>query len=288
MALYRVMRLRWLVPFGFTTALLGLNAGARPLVVAASVPPRVEAEETGYASWYGHPYHGRQTASGEVYDMNDLTAAHRTLPLGTRLMVTSLATGQAVEVRVNDRGPFIDGRNLDLSYGAARVVGAVGPGVIPVRLRILALPGASDEPLAASAAAAFRAAAFAVQVGAFTTRARAETLRAAVERDGVDAMILEAAVDRETFYRVRVGPLSLAVSRAGGCPAARRAGLPAGGRGAPSGLAVPSAPGAAAVRVWEVMSRGRGPLTGRPPPEGVHVAATAAHGGRPSGEAGHG
>jgi rare lipoprotein A len=161
----------------------------------------VEAEETGYTSWYGHPYHGRQTASGEVYDMNDLTAAHRTLPLGTRLMVTSLATGQAVEVRVNDRGPFIDGRILDLSYGAALVVGAVGPGVIPVRLRILALPGVSDKPPAASAAAPFT-----VQVAAFATRARADTLRAAAERDGVDAMILEAAVDRETFYRVHVGP----------------------------------------------------------------------------------
>ena len=206
MAPWLVMRLHWLVPLGFTTALLGLSACARPLVVAPPVPPRVEAEETGYASWYGHPHHGQQTASGEVYDMNNLTAAHRTLPLGTRLMVTSLDTGQAVEVRVNDRGPFIDGRILDLSYGAARVVGAVGPGVIPVRLRILALPGASDKPHAASAAAAFPAAPFAVQAGAFTTRARAETLRAAVERAAVDTMIFEVAVDRETFYRVRVGP----------------------------------------------------------------------------------
>ncbi|MBI1727607.1 MAG: septal ring lytic transglycosylase RlpA family protein [Candidatus Rokubacteria bacterium] len=218
MAPWLVMRLRWLVPLGFTTALLGLSACARPLVVAPPVPARVEAEATGYASWYGHPHHGRQTASGEVYDMNNLTAAHRTLPLGTRLMVTSIDTGQAVEVRVNDRGPFIDGRILDLSYGAARVVGAVGPGVIPVRLRILALPGASDKPPAASAAAAFPAAPFAVQAGAFTTRARAETLRAAVERDGVDAMLFEVAVDPETFYRVRLGaypnrPARLAVAR---------------------------------------------------------------------------
>ncbi len=218
MALSFVMRLHWLAPLGFITALLGLGACARSVVVAPTVPPRVEAEETGYASWYGLPHHGRQTASGEVYDMNDLTAAHRTLPLGTRLMVTNLDTGQAVEVRVNDRGPFIDGRILDLSYGAARVVGAVGPGVIPVRFRILALPGATVEPPAVSAAAPSPAAPFAVQVGAFTTRARAETLRAAVERDGVEAMISEAAVDRETFYRVRVGPYpnrpaALAVAR---------------------------------------------------------------------------
>ena len=212
------MPLRRLLLLGFATALLGLSACAGPVAVAPPVPSRVEAEESGYASWYGHPYHGRQTASGEVYDMNDLTAAHRTLPLGTRLLVTNLDTGQAVEVRVNDRGPFIEGRILDLSYAAAQVVGTVGPGVIRVRLRILALPGAPDQPPTPSVAVAFPAVPFAVQVGAFTTRARAETLRAAVERDGVDAMILEAAVDRETFYRVRVGPYpnrpaALAVAR---------------------------------------------------------------------------
>lgn len=206
MALSLGMHFSRLALLGLTTALLGLGACARTVAVAPPVPPRVESEEIGMASWYGHPYHGRQTASGEVYDMNDLTAAHRTLPLGTRLLVTNLDNGQAVEVRVNDRGPFIEGRILDLSYAAARVVGSVGPGVIRVRLRILALPGAPDRPPPLSAAAAFPADPFAVQVGAFISRARAETLRAAVERDGIDAMILEAAVDRETFYRVRVGP----------------------------------------------------------------------------------
>ena len=111
--------MRLLIP-----ALLLLAACARTVTVTPPSPPLAGAEETGAASWYGHPYHGRRTASGEVYDMNDLTAAHRSLPLGTRLMVTNLDTGQAVEVRVNDRGPLVEARILDLSYAAARVIGA--------------------------------------------------------------------------------------------------------------------------------------------------------------------
>ena len=107
--------MRLLIP-----ALLFLTACARTVMIPPPSPPIAGAEETGAASWYGHPYHGRRTASGEVYDMNDLTAAHRSLPLGTRLMVTNLDTGQAVEVRVNDRGPLIEERILDLSYAAAR------------------------------------------------------------------------------------------------------------------------------------------------------------------------
>src|SRR5574337_725253 len=119
---------------------LVLAACARVTVTTPPVPARLGLEETGNASWYGNPYHGRPTASGEIYDMRDLTAAHRTLPLGTRLMVTNLDTGQAVEVRVNDRGPFVEGRVLDLSYAAASVLGAIGRGLIPVRLRVIALP----------------------------------------------------------------------------------------------------------------------------------------------------
>ena len=91
----------------------------------------------GEASWYGHPHHGKPTSSGDIYDMNKLTAAHRTLPLGTRVLVTNLDNGRTVEVRINDRGPFKRGRILDLSYAAAKRLGAVGEGVIPVTLKIL-------------------------------------------------------------------------------------------------------------------------------------------------------
>lgn len=92
---------------------------------------------TGRASWYGEAHHGLLTASGERYDMHALTAAHRTLPFGTRLRVVNLDNGDAVEVRVNDRGPVVPGRVLDLSYAAARKLRAVGAGVIPVRITVL-------------------------------------------------------------------------------------------------------------------------------------------------------
>jgi rare lipoprotein A len=98
--------------------------------------------QTGYASWYGKSHQGRRTTSGETYDMNKLTAAHPALPMGTRLLVTNLRNGRSVTVRVNDRGPFVDGRIVDLSYAAARELGAVEDGVVPVRVEIL--PGSSD------------------------------------------------------------------------------------------------------------------------------------------------
>lgn len=96
--------------------------------------------QTGEASWYGAAHQGQRTASGEPYDMQRLTAAHLTLPLGTHVLVTNLKNGRSVEVRVNDRGPAIAGRIIDLSYAAARALGAVGDGVVPVRLRVLSVP----------------------------------------------------------------------------------------------------------------------------------------------------
>ena len=114
---------------------------ARPARSLAPGPVAVGYEETGEASWYGNPYHGRRAASGEVYDMNQMTAAHRTLPFGTRIRVQSLVDGSAVEVRINDRGPFKDEdkRILDLSFAAGKLLGAIGPGVIPIRLRVVSL-----------------------------------------------------------------------------------------------------------------------------------------------------
>lgn len=112
---------------------------------APSVPPMPDGEEPaampdareierGRASWYGEPFHGRRTASGEIFNMNDLTAAHKTLPFGTRLRVRNLATGQDVLVRINDRGPHVRGRIIDLSRAAAARVGLLGTGTAPVVL----------------------------------------------------------------------------------------------------------------------------------------------------------
>lgn len=124
--------------------------------------------EEGLASWYGEPYHGRSTASGTRYDMHEMTAAHRWLPFGTELLVRHLRTGAEVTVVVNDRGPFVEGRILDLSYAAAERLGAVAEGVAPVRIRVIT-PGNGmvGEPC------------WEVQVGAF---ARAENVDRARRR----------------------------------------------------------------------------------------------------------
>ena len=109
------------------------------LAAGACAPTRREPRGvwTGTASWYGEAHHGKKTASGEPFDMHALTAAHRTLPLGTRVRVTNLANGRAVEVRINDRGPSVADRIIDLSYGAARALDAVGAGVFRVRIAVL-------------------------------------------------------------------------------------------------------------------------------------------------------
>ena len=132
----------------------------------ASVPP----DEVGVASWYGHPYHGRQAANGETYDMRKLTAAHRTLPFGTRVRVHNLENDRTVEVEITDRGPFVDGRLIDLSRAAAWTLGIQHAGTARVRLELLTAPPVASRD------------SFAVQVGAFRIRANAERLRAEMEQ----------------------------------------------------------------------------------------------------------
>ncbi len=138
-------------------------AKKRPMRVP--VTPSIGSVEYGVASWYGHPYHGRRTASGEVYDMEKLTAAHRTLPFDSWVEVENLSNGRKVEVRINDRGPFVEGRVIDLSRAAARQLHMLGPGIVKVRLEVVAPPSRVTE-----------AARFAVQVGAFAERGNAERL----------------------------------------------------------------------------------------------------------------
>src|SRR5438093_10094524 len=104
----------------------------------ATAPPEPTKRIVGLASWYGQRHQGRPTASGEAYDMNRLTAAHRTLPFGTRLRVTNVENGRSVVVRVNDRGPHVPGRVLDLSLAAAKALGIVGEGVGRVEIVVLA------------------------------------------------------------------------------------------------------------------------------------------------------
>jgi rare lipoprotein A len=156
---------------------------------AASTP---ESAETGLASWYGHPYHGRASASGEIYDMEQMTAAHRTLAFGTMVRVHDLDNEKSVDVRINDRGPFVDGRIIDLSHAAARAIEMIGPGTARVRLEILSAPAAAGQ------------AHFGVQVGAFRNRENAERLRRAMEAKYGRARLVERA-DEPGFWHVVVG-----------------------------------------------------------------------------------
>jgi len=95
------------------------------------------ARMRGQASWYGYRFHGRRTASGEPFDATEYTAAHRSLPLGTKVRVTNLRNGRSVVVRINDRGPYVGGRIIDLSKAAARAIGMLGSGTAPVRMEIV-------------------------------------------------------------------------------------------------------------------------------------------------------
>jgi rare lipoprotein A len=183
-------RLSWL-----SLLLLLLVSCARPSVR----PVSLGAEEVGLASWYGPDFHGRRTSSGEVYDMYQLTAAHRDLPLGTWIMVTNLDSGRAVEVRVNDRGPFVADRIVDVSYGAGRLLGMIGPGVIHVRIAVTRLASAEGG---GSARLSVR---YAVQVGSFVSieNARAMERSLTEQFSGVEVVRWDAA--GRTYFRVWVG-----------------------------------------------------------------------------------
>jgi len=165
--------------------------------------------EEGIASWYGSKFHGRRTSSGETYNMYDMTAAHKTLPLPTYVRVTNLENGRSAIVRVNDRGPFHDDRLIDLSYTAAVKLGVIGSGT--ARVRVQAVKGGTPVRETAPPAAEIVTPEVPVyvQVGAFRYYANAQEMRARVQ--GADVRGVE--VDRDTthdgqpIYRVRVGPL---------------------------------------------------------------------------------
>jgi len=156
--------------------------------------PIVQGEE-GIASWYGRPYHGRRTASGEIYNMYDMTAAHRTLPFGAQVRVHNLENRRDVLVRINDRGPFVEGRIIDLSYASAQAMHM--PSTALVRLEILGLGSGGSvgsEP-----------GVFAVQVGAFKDRKNADRLKALIAQHFGPVVIQGFDRGDGYFYRVRVG-----------------------------------------------------------------------------------
>jgi rare lipoprotein A len=133
--------------------------------------PSILTAETGYASWYGGKFHGRTTASGETFDTHSLTAAHKTLPFNTIVKVTNLENGETVRVRINDRGPFVKGRIIDLSMAAAKAIGILGRGVAPVKIEIV--PAQPGEIPAVTQATPLH---YSIQVASFTDQENATRL----------------------------------------------------------------------------------------------------------------
>jgi rare lipoprotein A len=183
------------------------RGGKQPTVRPAAPPPEVTPVEEGWtekgiASWYGEPYHGRRTASGEIYDMHRMTAAHKTLPFGTVVKVNRRDTGADVKVRINDRGPFIEGRIIDLSYAAAKVIELDRDGVAPVKIKIVGREEIQPAPPPTTSQGESQGC-FWVQVGAFGDRENARRAERELERSGEEAVVLEGVAG---LWRVRVGP----------------------------------------------------------------------------------
>jgi rare lipoprotein A len=172
-------------------------ASTPPPVLVSPPPPPTPAppapvyEQTGVASWYGSDFQGRKTASGEVFDMYGLSAAHRTLPLGTVIHVTNLENSKSVVVTVNDRGPFVANRVLELSYGAARELGFVAQGTARVSIEATELPRSTSP--------------FTVQAAVFSEEENANLLKDRLSFKYEHISIQPFVSNEGTFYRVRVG-----------------------------------------------------------------------------------
>jgi rare lipoprotein A len=167
---------------------------AMSIVSCRSIPKKeTSSVQTGLASWYGPNFHGKTTSSYEVYNMYDMTAAHRTLPFGTYVMVTNLDNGRSVQVKINDRGPFVKGRIIDLSYAAAQALDAVGPGVVPVKIEVLADESPPQSPVR-----------LAVQVGSFVHKDNARSLQKKLKNTFRDVYVSPFRTPTQTFYRVRI------------------------------------------------------------------------------------
>lgn len=172
------------------------------------VPSAKDFQQDGIASWYGEQFHGKKTSNGEIYDMYALTAAHKTLPLGTWVRVYNTNNDKEVVVRINDRGPFVGNRIIDLSYTAARKLDMVGPGTAPV---VVVALGAAKNPTQPSETPTefipvnYDSGTFTFQVGAFKNKDNAERLVQNLNTKYKNAHISLYDAGQEIFYRVRVG-----------------------------------------------------------------------------------
>jgi rare lipoprotein A len=174
------------------------------LILVSCASSRYETYQeprTAVASWYGAEFHGKPTASGERFDMYGMTCAHKELPFGTVLQVMNTSNQRTVRCVVNDRGPFVSGRDIDLSYAAAKEIGLIGPGTAPVRIVSLGRESGYVREVKYVPAGG----PYTVQVGAFTEMENAFRLKSGLELKYSDVYIIEATVKDSTFYRVRIG-----------------------------------------------------------------------------------
>jgi rare lipoprotein A len=151
----------------------------------------------GVASWYGPGFDGHRTASGEVYNQEELTAASTVIPLGSHVMVTNLDNGRAVEVRINDHGPYVKGRKIDLSHEAARTLGIVTPGTARVRIDVLSQPEGT-RPIGTPTR-------YYVQVGSYSQQTNARRVSSKLAAYYRDVKIDQVNAGARSFYRVRMG-----------------------------------------------------------------------------------
>jgi rare lipoprotein A len=159
--------------------------------------PRVEGDvQTGVASWYGVEEHNNRAASGERFDKNELTAAHKTLPMDTIVRVTNLENGKDVVVRINDRGPFVKDRIIDLSYAAAEQIDMLGPGTASVKVEVISTPNREENYFDPK---------YIVQVGSFKDEQNATKLKDKLAQDFNNINIQEFVLESEKYYRVRIG-----------------------------------------------------------------------------------
>jgi rare lipoprotein A len=179
------------VPTGPPAAPAPAPAAATAVPPARPVPAKRIYRETGTASWYGRESHGRTTASGEVFDMYGMSAAHRTLPLGTVIRVTTLDNYKSVTVKVNDRGPFVKNRIIELSYGAANALGFIAHGTTTVKVETL-------EPVNGGAS-------YTVQAAVFTEKESAKWLKDRLTKKFEQVSIVPFATGLGKLYRVSVG-----------------------------------------------------------------------------------
>ncbi|MGI9292035.1 MAG: septal ring lytic transglycosylase RlpA family protein [Gammaproteobacteria bacterium] len=171
-------------------------------------------KERGVASWYGKKFHGRKTSSGERYDMYAMTAAHKALPLPTMVRVTNLSNGKSVIVKVNDRGPFVKNRIIDMSYAAAIELDMTGAGTAMVEVEALTRGKVINEPVPEPSPVfadpqPLQAGGMFVQVGAFGESVNAEKLAQKLNDEGIaKAAVHKQNGEQPVLYRVRIGPLS--------------------------------------------------------------------------------